>query len=604
MRNIFSSKNLLVVIVILIPLVLIMSFIFPMKKEICQKDNFNTCVYSKNGVPLAFNRRNDNSNIACMMDSVTLSKVFKFIIYREDPEFFNQKEIFRYNLYKNFMGVSGRMFFGNGGGSTISQQALKNLSTSIFTKDNDKRTMISKLSEIFGALRLQQQFSNTEQLQLYINNIGLSTHAYRGDLASMQFFGRPLNELNDKELYLIARSVKSPKFGNVFFKDLKNLSTDSLNSLIKISYTNTIIKNGLSNNEELERILTMPVQFKQRKADASENRYLLDIIKPLEIKKPGSAFITTIDKKVADVVNNSFIEYGNIESESLKKGDSYLDANAVVIDMNTGEVIGINTIPLVVDENGYALNKNQFWASTPIGSLFKVILITDALDKNLISINQSLLDKFKGRIRNYNNKYLGDVTLRETIKKSLNTPLDNLTNRNLIVGETMTSMNSVFGINEKINPSQACLGQPILLNPVQVAQIYRAILKDGVVKKIKVVKNAKDTDVFPYKNVYDSENKEFKICSLKNSKLVRELLKSPLEEGGTLQKAGEVADGGALYGKSGTTANYEYGWTVLANDKYLVVVRLTYLGKKTPIPNNSGGLSAGVLAGLILKNLK
>lgn len=99
------------------------------------------------------------------------------------------------------------------GGSTITQQLAKN----IYFIGND--TIERKLAEIFIALKIEDEYSKDEILELYFNVIYYGSGYYNIYDASMGYFNKHPSEMSDYESTLLAGvpnapSVYSPKNQN------------------------------------------------------------------------------------------------------------------------------------------------------------------------------------------------------------------------------------------------------------------------------------------------------------------------------------------------------------------------------------------------------
>ena len=91
-----------------------------------------------------------------------------------------------------------------GGGSTITQQLIKNLT-------DDKDTSVKrKLREIMRALELEQKYEKDDILELYLNTIYFGQGAYGVQQAAKTYFNKDLSELTLAECASIAGIVKNP----------------------------------------------------------------------------------------------------------------------------------------------------------------------------------------------------------------------------------------------------------------------------------------------------------------------------------------------------------------------------------------------------------
>ncbi len=95
-------------------------------------------------------------------------------------------------------------FGGDGGGSTITQQLIKNI-----TGENEV-TIQRKVEEIFRAINLEKVKSKEEILEAYMNIIYLGNNCYGVQAASNFYFGKDVSELSLVECAALAAIVKNP----------------------------------------------------------------------------------------------------------------------------------------------------------------------------------------------------------------------------------------------------------------------------------------------------------------------------------------------------------------------------------------------------------
>ena len=97
-------------------------------------------------------------------------------------------------------------FFGDGdfGGSTITQQLVKNLT------GDDENTIERKVQEIFRAINLENEMSKEQILEMYLNIIYLSNNCYGVQAAAETYFDKDVSELSLVECASLAAIVKNP----------------------------------------------------------------------------------------------------------------------------------------------------------------------------------------------------------------------------------------------------------------------------------------------------------------------------------------------------------------------------------------------------------
>jgi len=90
------------------------------------------------------------------------------------------------------------------GGSTITMQLARNFYLS------REKTFARKLNEIFLALKIEQQLTKDQVLELYLNKIYLGNRAYGVAAAARVYYGKPMEELSLAQLAMIAGLPKAP----------------------------------------------------------------------------------------------------------------------------------------------------------------------------------------------------------------------------------------------------------------------------------------------------------------------------------------------------------------------------------------------------------
>lgn len=99
--------------------------------------------------------------------------------------------------------------FGAEGGSTITQQVVKN------SLLNNQKTLKRKVQEVWLSIQLEQKYSKDEILEMYLNRIFFSPYAYGVGKAAEQFFGvTDLNKLTVAQAATLAGMPQSPSAYN------------------------------------------------------------------------------------------------------------------------------------------------------------------------------------------------------------------------------------------------------------------------------------------------------------------------------------------------------------------------------------------------------
>ena len=94
--------------------------------------------------------------------------------------------------------------WGTQGGSTITQQLARQ---SLLTRE---KTVTRKLTEIVVAARLEQEFTKSQILELYLNKVYFGDGLYGVEAASLGYLGKHAADLDVAEAALLAGLVKAP----------------------------------------------------------------------------------------------------------------------------------------------------------------------------------------------------------------------------------------------------------------------------------------------------------------------------------------------------------------------------------------------------------
>ncbi len=161
------------------------------------------------------------------------------------------------------------------GASTITQQVAKN-----FLLSNEV-SIDRKLKEAILAFRIERALSKERILELYLNQIYLGEGSYGIASASLQYFDKPINDLNYSEAALLAALPKAPSRYNPF-RDIE-LAKFRRNLVLK-----NLFENNYINENEFLRLSNQDIQLKKRKSVYLENsNYYVEDIRKLIVDKYG-----------------------------------------------------------------------------------------------------------------------------------------------------------------------------------------------------------------------------------------------------------------------------------------------------------------------------
>jgi penicillin-binding protein 1A len=125
------------------------------------------------------------------------------ILAAEDDRFFEHPGVDYQGILRAAFNLA-RTGERSQGGSTITMQVARNFFLT------SEKTYLRKLSEIFLALKIDQELSKEEILELYLNKIYLGNRAYGVAAAAHTYYGVDVAELSLPQIAMIAGLPKAP----------------------------------------------------------------------------------------------------------------------------------------------------------------------------------------------------------------------------------------------------------------------------------------------------------------------------------------------------------------------------------------------------------
>jgi len=307
------------------------------------------------------------------------------------------------------------------GASTITQQVAKN-----FLLTNEV-SFNRKIKEAILAFRIERTLSKRRILELYLNQIYLGQGTYGIASASLEYFDKPINELNYVESALLAALPKAPSRYNPY----KNMELAKIrrNFVLKNLYENKYI-----DKSTLENFLAKEINLKKRKKTYLEDAryYVEDIRKDIvnkfgfeKIYKQGFNIKTPINLKLQNIAVTSLRDglekydqrkgwRGPLANKKYKNWSKELESFKLEKSINWDIAIikKINKFSIFVETekkiNGIINYENISWTKKEFNELFKIgdIIYVKKLKNNYYELKQLpkvnggivVMDPFTGRV--------------------------------------------------------------------------------------------------------------------------------------------------------------------------------------------------------------
>ncbi|HDR7383457.1 TPA: PBP1A family penicillin-binding protein [Bacillus toyonensis] len=415
----------------------------------------------------------------------------------EDSRFYDHNGIdFKRTTKAVMENVTGG--FGSQGGSTITQQVVKNYFLTM------EKTAKRKVQEWYLSYKLEQQYSKHEILEMYLNKINLGNRSYGIATAAQKYYQKDLKDLQLHEAAMLAGLPQGPNIYDPTKPENVERATNRRNIVLTL-----MNRHGYITKEEMNNAIKIPVTEGLKKSELTEMKFqaFLDaVVKEVEKEYPdvnigsdGLTIHTTLDRDAQEYAEQ--IMDGNL----IKYPNDQFQGSFVFMDTQSGEVRAIGA--------GRKESKSTFKGHNmavdlkrQVGSTMKPIFDYGPAIENLQwstyhQLNDSEYTYSDGtKIKNATGNFKGDVSLREALKKSLNIPALKTAQavgipkaKEFAEGLGMTFKDGIAHESTAIGSNES--------SPLDVAGAYAAFGNDGVYNKPHFVKEV----IFP-----DGKKKSFK----------------------------------------------------------------------------------------------
>lgn len=194
-------------------------------------------------------------------------------------------------------------FGKSGGGSTLTQQLIKNL-----TGENGK-TVSRKFYEILNALNLEKNASKATILEAYMNTVYMSHGCYGVKTTAEKYFGKDLSELNIAECASIAAITQNPSTNDPLLHPEANRKR-------QLTCLRNMLKEGYISQEEYDEAVAYEMVFTNSenyvKKDSSDDSSNASSAAATEIQS------YYVDYVIQSVINDLVSQCGYTKSQASK----------------------------------------------------------------------------------------------------------------------------------------------------------------------------------------------------------------------------------------------------------------------------------------------
>lgn len=510
------------------------------------------------------------------------------LLATEDRHFYEHDGISLYSIGRAVLAnlTAGRTVQG---ASTLTQQLVKNLFLS------SERSYWRKANEAYMAVLMDARYSKDRILELYMNEVYLGQsgdNEIRGfPLASLYYFGRPVEELSLDQQALLVGMVKGASIYNPWRNP--KLALERRNLVLRLLQQQQVI-----DQELYDMLSARPLGVQPRGGVISPQPAFMQMVRQELQSKLGDKvkdlsgvkIFTTFDSVAQDAAEKAAVE--GIPALKKQRKLSDLETAMVVVDRNTGEVRAM----VGGAEPQFAGYNRAMQARRSIGSLAKPATYLTALSQpNQYRLNTWIADapislrQPNGQVwspQNDDKQFSGQVMLVDALTRSMNVPTVNL---GMALGlPAITETWQKLGVpKDQLHPVPAMILGALNLTPIEVAQAFQTIASGGNRAQLSALRSviAEDGSV-----LYQSFPQAERAVPAQAAYMTLWTMQQVVQRG-TGRQLGAKYPGLHLAGKTGTTNNNVDTWFAGIDGREVVI---TWVGRDNNQPTKLYGASGAM----------
>lgn len=414
------------------------------------------------------------------------------VVSIEDTYFYDHKGIRPTSIARAALGVLTTGSFSKGGGSTITQQIIKN------TLLNTDKSITRKIKEWVLAVRLERHFSKEQILQIYLNDAPFGSTIYGVEEAAQAFYSKKAIDLSISESAYLAAMLPAPSYYSPFgnhkdrLNNRKNLVLRKMLEYKRITQEeyDTAMHEEVTFNQAASNSIKAP-HFVFSVLDYLQEKYGQDVM-----ESGGYTIKTTLDYDLQLAAEKAVTDHAESNQRNYRASNSAMTA----LNPKTGQILA-----MVGSKNYFAKDidgaYNVVTAQRQPGSSFKPFVYATAFAKGYtpetilfdvpteFSTNCNANSTPRGGYTekdcyhpsNFDDKFKGPMQLRNALAESRNIPAVKLL---YLVGvdESVKTAHSL-GITSLKDPKQ--LGLSLVLGGGEVSLLemtsaYGVFANNGV----------------------------------------------------------------------------------------------------------------------------
>lgn len=388
-----------------------------------------TKYYDRNGVLLWEDKGTGNYKLVVEADQIS-PHLKNATVSIEDKDFYKHHGVSISGLTRAmFSTASGGQVQG---GSTLTQQLIKQVFFADEAGERGLKGVPRKIKEMILAIEVERMYNKDQILSLYLNESPYGGRRNGAESAAQTYFHKSAKDLTVAEAALLAGIPQNPSYYNPYNtagnKDLIARQHTILDYMAEQGYITKKESEDAKNYPILDNLFPQVEQTEGMKAP----HFVMMVRSQLEqelgqavVGRGGLTVKTTLDWRIQEKLENEvkdFFASGRPTAINAHNGAS------VVEDVQTGQIVALVGSR---DFNfpGYGQD-NAATAFVQPGSSIKPFVFTHLFTKQgnqaygsgTVLKDENIDSIYGAKLNNWDNKFMGDITVRQGLGLSRNTP--------------------------------------------------------------------------------------------------------------------------------------------------------------------------------------
>ena len=570
--------------------------------------SINTKIYDRNGVLLK--EFYSENRVLTPLDEMP-DHLRRMLVASEDQVFYDHWgiDLRRLVIMAVHNVISGEI---QGGASTITQQLARML---FLTR---KQTLERKIKEAMTAIKLERTYSKDEILEMYLNQHYFSRGAYGVAAAARLFFDKEVSELNVNDCAILIGLLKGPNINSPL-----NNPDKAVRARNRVLYS--YFSEGNIPRELYDSLRQAPLEISPPEEDPGIAPYFTETVRREILDKYGEDVLysgglkvyTSLDAKLQKaaeaavfkrvdslramierkypITNRTYTEF--LPDTVDQYGDSIrvykkIQGALVSIDNSNGDVLAM--------VGGRSFKKSEWnravQATRQPGSAFKPFVYTAAIDNginttDIVDDNPIVLDipgAEQYRPHNFDNKFLGPITIRDAIRMSRNLVAVRLILR--VSPQEAIYYARRMGITTPLQPVPSLAVGACDVRVIELVSAFSTFPNQGIHIPYRMIHRIVDR----YGSVLEDDRaiRKDEVLSAQTAYIMTDMMRSVVESG-TGQRSRWMGFTRPAGGKTGTTNNFCDNWFVGFTPQITTGVWIGF-DTKTSIGRGQDGARNGV----------